>query len=147
MELLGNFAMTIFLLLLSIFIALAIIFWIYMLVDCIKRDFIKHDEKIIWLIMIISLPVLGALVYYLAIFRKNKISKKITFKEIGKEKIVAFLLSLFFGVFGMDRFYLGYIGLGFLKLITFGGFGIWALIDLIRIALGNLKPKDGEYVE
>ena len=35
-----------------------------------------------------------------------------------------------------------------LKLITCGGFGIWWLIDLIMIATGKLKPKDGsEYAE
>jgi TM2 domain-containing membrane protein YozV len=44
---------------------------------------------------------------------------------------------------GIDRFYLGYTGLGVLKLITFGGCGIWALIDLIRIATGDLKDANG----
>tara|TARA_Y100000310_G_scaffold94081_1_gene91720 strand:+ start:12309 stop:12455 length:147 start_codon:yes stop_codon:yes gene_type:complete len=29
--------------------------------------------------------------------------------------------------------------------LTLGGLGIWSLIDLVRIILGNLKPKDGEY--
>ena len=66
---------------------------------------------------------------------------------MGKNKIVAILLSLFLGGLGVDRFYLGYIWTGILKLITFGGLGIWALIDLIRIIIGNLKPKDGEYEE
>lgn len=64
---------------------------------------------------------------------------------MGNNKVVAILLSLFLGGLGIDRFYLGYIGTGVLKLITFGGLGIWALIDLIRIIIGNLKPKDGEY--
>ena len=57
-------------------------------------------------------------------------------------------LYLFGGKLGIDRFYLGYIGTGILKLITCGGFGIWWLIDLIMIATGKLKPKDGsEYAE
>jgi hypothetical protein len=38
---------------------------------------------------------------------------------------------------------LGYILLGILKLITLGGLGIWALIDLILIAMRALKPRDG----
>ncbi len=62
-----------------------------------------------------------------------------------KEKnwIVALILSILLGGIGVDRFYMGYVGLGILKLITFGGFGIWWLIDLILIAVkhdfGNVK--------
>lgn len=59
----------------------------------------------------------------------------------GKEKkwIVALLLSIFVGGLGVDRFYLGHIGLGILKLLTGGGFGVWWLIDLILIATKNIK--------
>jgi len=64
---------------------------------------------------------------------------------MGKNKTVAIILSLFLGALGVDRFYLGYTGLGVLKLLTLGGLGVWALIDLIRIITGNLKPKDGNY--
>ena len=65
-----------------------------------------------------------------------------------KSKVVALILSIFLGELGIDRFYLSYIGTGILKLITCGGFGIWWLIDLIMIATGKLKPKDGsEYAE
>lgn len=65
-----------------------------------------------------------------------------------KSKVVALILSIFLGELGIDRFYLGYIGTGILKLITCGGFGIWWLIDLIMIVTGKLKPKDGsEYAE
>lgn len=52
----------------------------------------------------------------------------------GKKWIVALLLSILLGVLGIDRFYMGYIGTGILKLITLGGLGIWWLIDLILIA-------------
>ena len=65
-----------------------------------------------------------------------------------KSKVVALILSIFLGELGIDRFYLGYIGTGILTLITCGGFGIWWLIDLIMIATGKLKPKDGsKYAE
>lgn len=48
--------------------------------------------------------------------------------------ILTLLMSIFFGTLGVDRFILGHIGLGILKLITAGGFGIWWLIDVILIA-------------
>jgi TM2 domain-containing membrane protein YozV len=51
-----------------------------------------------------------------------------------KKWIVALILSILVGGLGVDRFYMGYIGTGILKLITFGGLGIWWLIDLILIA-------------
>lgn len=62
-----------------------------------------------------------------------------------KSKTVAIILSVLLGELGIDRFYLGYVGLGILKLITAGGCGIWWLIDLILIITGKLKPVNGEY--
>ena len=64
-----------------------------------------------------------------------------------KSKTTAILLSLFLGVLGVDRFYLGYTMLGILKLITVGGFGLWALIDLVRIITGSLKDAEGNELE
>ena len=51
-----------------------------------------------------------------------------------KKWIVALLLSIFLGGLGVDRFYMGYIWQGILKLITAGGFGVWWLIDLVLIS-------------
>jgi TM2 domain-containing membrane protein YozV len=61
----------------------------------------------------------------------------------AKSWVVALILSILLGTLGVDRFYLGYIGLGILKLVTCGGFGIWALIDIILIALNNLPDAEG----
>jgi len=60
-----------------------------------------------------------------------------------KSQLVAVLLAALVGSLGIHRFYLGYIGIGIIQLLTLGGCGIWALIDLIRIITGDLKPADG----
>ncbi len=56
----------------------------------------------------------------------------------------ALILSFFFGLLGIDRFYLGYTGKGILKLITAGGLGIWWLYDLIKIAGNTLPDANGQ---
>jgi TM2 domain-containing membrane protein YozV len=60
-----------------------------------------------------------------------------------KSRSTAFILSYLLGTLGADRFYLGQIGLGVLKLLTCGGLGIWALIDIILASLGELKDSEG----
>ncbi len=56
---------------------------------------------------------------------------------------VALILSIFFGCFGFDRFYLGQVGLGWAKLFTFGGGGIWWMIDVFLIWSRNIKDSEG----
>ncbi|WP_432409393.1 TM2 domain-containing protein [Wukongibacter sp. M2B1] len=61
-----------------------------------------------------------------------------------KTRRTALILSIFLGELGIDRFYLGYIGTGILKLVTGGGIGIWYIFDMIQIARGKMTTKDGQ---
>ncbi len=60
-----------------------------------------------------------------------------------KEWLITLLISFFLGGLGVDRFYLGHIGLGVAKLLTLGGCGAWALIDFVLIALRKVNDKQG----
>ena len=60
-----------------------------------------------------------------------------------KDKTTALILSALLGGLGVDRFYLGYTGMGVLKLLTGGCFGILWIIDIVNIATGKLQPADG----
>lgn len=60
-----------------------------------------------------------------------------------REWITTILISFFLGGLGIDRFYLGYTGMGIGKLLTLGGCGIWALIDFILIAMRSVDDADG----
>ena len=81
----------------------------------------------------------------------KKAEKKGFFKNLlpsdGKSQLIALLLVILVGGLGIHRFYLGYTTIGIIQLLTAGGCGIWALIDLIRIVTGDLGPKDGSYDE
>ncbi|MEY9974461.1 TM2 domain-containing membrane protein YozV [Lysinibacillus sp. RC46] len=64
-----------------------------------------------------------------------------------KNYIVMILLCFFLGGLGIHRFYVGKIGTGILMIITLGGLGIWALIDLIMIIVGKFKDKEGKEIK
>ncbi len=66
-------------------------------------------------------------------------------EEISSKKRIMplFLLCFLFGCFGVHRFYVGKIGTGILQLLTLGGLGIWATIDMIIIIWGKFRDKEG----
>lgn len=77
--------------------------------------------------------------YDLPFISNNLSEERIFFAgTLIKSPPFALMLSIFFGCFGADRFYLGQVGLGLLKLFTFGGFGLWTIIDWF-IIWGNTK--------
>ena len=55
------------------------------------------------------------------------------FQARKKGHATAFVLSLFFGFLGIDRFFLGHVGLGLAKMFTFGACGMWWFVDLFFI--------------
>lgn len=66
----------------------------------------------------------------------------------GKSQLIALLLAIFLGLLSIHRFYLGYTGLGIAQilLIWLCGVGlIWVIIDIIRIATGDLEPNHSVY--
>lgn len=60
-----------------------------------------------------------------------------------KDPTMMLIVSLLAGTLGIDRFMIGDTGLGVLKLLTCGGFGIWALVDLFLI-MGATREKNME---
>jgi len=65
----------------------------------------------------------------------------------SRSYIVTLLLALFLSGFGIHRFYTGYILIGIIQLLTAGGFGIWALIDLIALVMNSYRDAEGNELE
>ncbi len=63
---------------------------------------------------------------------------------VGQQKSwgVTMLLCYFLGYLGVHRFYTGRIVSGIFQFLTFGGFGIWVLVDLIMIVTGSFTDGD-----
>ena len=60
-----------------------------------------------------------------------------------KSFVATLILCLLLGFLGVHRFYVGKVGTGIIQLLTFGGLGIWTLVDLIMIATQTFKDSDG----
>ena len=63
----------------------------------------------------------------------------------NRSQFAALIFCILMGCWGFHRFYLGYTWQGIVQLLTFGGCGIWVIIDLVRIITGDLGPKNGRY--
>lgn len=92
------------------------------LIDLIGKSILLSDEDIILLKQ-----------------QKVKITQT---KVYSKNKNTALILCLLLGYLGVHRFYSGHTGIGIIQLLTFGGFGLWWLIDFILIIAGNYKDSN-----
>ena len=60
-----------------------------------------------------------------------------------KDWLTTLLLCLFLGWLGIHRFYTGHTVIGIIQLLTFGGCGIWTIIDLIMILTDSYRDANG----
>lgn len=85
----------------------------------------------------------------LSSLREMLLSTTMSYSEVQvvlmqmKDPIISLILSIIVGSLGVDRFYVGDIGLGIIKLITCGGFSIWWLVDIFLI-MGKTRMKNYE---
>ncbi|XP_076444238.1 TM2 domain-containing protein 3-like [Babylonia areolata] len=94
-----------------------------------------------------------ALPFYTAVCMANKtvycLGRRCFYKQQtcnwsrGYKWSTALALSVTLGGFGVDRFYLGLWREGIGKLFSFGGLGVWTIVDVILIAVGYVGPQDG----
>jgi len=61
-----------------------------------------------------------------------------------RDYTIALLLAILLGGLGVDRFYMGKVGTGLLKLVLAGGIGLWWLYDIVMILSGNARDKQGQ---
>jgi hypothetical protein len=82
--------------------------------------------------------------------KKSKVKRTIQYDEEEEEerlsphsKPVAVLLALTLGMFGIHRFYLGYVGMGLAMFFTCGGLFVWSIVDALRILFGHVTDSEG----
>ena len=63
-----------------------------------------------------------------------------------KSRLACLLLCIFLGLLGAHRFYVRKTGTAILMLVTFGGLGVWYIVDLIFIVCGIFRDNEGRRV-
>ncbi len=93
-------------------------------------------------------PAPAALVATVPVFPNGKPMLDATGQPVSdKSRLAAALLCWFVGVLGVHRFYVGKVGTGIAMLLTCGGLGVWALIDLVVILIGSFRDITGRRLE
>ncbi len=77
---------------------------------------------------------------------EERIQFDLQFAASRKNPTYALIFGIFWGLLGVDRFYIGDTGLGFAKLFTLGGVVIWAFIDLFLIQRAA-RAKNSETIQ
>jgi O-antigen ligase len=62
-------------LLVFVFLVLVFIFWLVMLLDVVKKDFKKSDDKIMWVLILLFANWIGAVIYYAIVFREERLKR------------------------------------------------------------------------
>eukprot|EP00792_Barthelona_sp_PAP020_P004895 TRINITY_DN2399_c1_g2_i1.p1 TRINITY_DN2399_c1_g2~~TRINITY_DN2399_c1_g2_i1.p1 ORF type:complete len:181 (+),score=24.78 TRINITY_DN2399_c1_g2_i1:39-545(+) len=74
---------------------------------------------------------------------RNFLIEKDCYYITGKSYYTSVTLSIFLGILGVDRFYMGYPTIGFIKMFSLGGFGLGWLVDFLLIVTEISTPSDG----
>lgn len=56
--------------LILVVVILLAVFWVWMLVDCLKKNFKNNIDKLVWVIVLLFTNILGAFLYYFLVKRK-----------------------------------------------------------------------------
>jgi len=94
-----------------------------------------------WTIMDNALYTKELLAIYKTLSDDKKEAFSSQFAMQAKNPTTVFGCSAYLGFWGIDRFVLGDVGLGIVKLLTAGGLGIWYVIDLFIVA-GRARTKN-----
>jgi TM2 domain-containing membrane protein YozV len=83
--------------------------------------------------------------YYVPPQQQSQWGMQQPYQQMGMQKdwLTTLLLCIFVGFLGVHRFYTGHIAIGVVQLLTFGGCGIWWIVDLIMIATGTYTDSNG----
>ncbi|MBD3313459.1 hypothetical protein GF345_03385 [Candidatus Woesearchaeota archaeon] len=69
-------AIIIAVLLFSVIALLLFVLWIWMLIDCVKREFKDDMEKVVWILLMVFLGALASIIYYFVVYRETKRRRK-----------------------------------------------------------------------